>query len=261
MKSFFPSFLLLFVLSLFSLPAFGQSLAPMGEKGFQIIGVSDVASVTVSNPGSGYTSAPSVAFSGGTGAGATATSRLKVVGSVTITAGGSGYTVGDVLTLTGGTKTTTATFTVSSVSTGAVTAVTITNAGVYTVPVTTTGAATTGAGTGCTVTLSWGVQGVVVSDGGEGYASAPTVSFSGGGGSSAAASATLTTIVAADVKFRAIIPITDTVIDEIETPSRIIGGYSGDETIEGVTLTAGKEYPVFGSSILLTSGVCLVVLR
>ena len=237
----------------------------LAEKGFVLVGVTDIASVTVGTAGTGYTSAPTVAFTGGgaLGGGATGTSRLKAVGSITVTAGGTGYTVGDVLTLVGGTKTTTATFTVSTVSTGVVTAVTITNAGVYTVPVTTTGAATTGGtGSGCTLTVGWGVASVVVTNSGHGFTSAPTVAFSGGGGSSAAATATLTTITATEVKFRSIIPLSSTVIDEIELPARTYdANYSGDSDVEGVTLAAGIEYPVYGNSILLESGLAILILR
>lgn len=73
--------------------------------------------------------------------------------SATVAGGGtSGYVVGDVLTTTGGTGTA-ATFTVSAVSSGVVTAVTLTTAGSYTVvptdPVTVSG----GSGSG-TVTLN-----------------------------------------------------------------------------------------------------------
>src|SRR5207247_7128734 len=58
-----------------------------------------VASVTVTNGGSSYTSAPTVSLSGGGGTGAAATASVVTastttypVASVTVTAGGSGYT-------------------------------------------------------------------------------------------------------------------------------------------------------------------------
>lgn len=52
--------------------------------------------------GAGYTSAPSIAFSGGSGSGATATATVSggVVTSVTMTALGSGYKAGDAITVT-----------------------------------------------------------------------------------------------------------------------------------------------------------------
>ena len=54
-----------------------------------------VGSITVTNPGSGYTSVPAVDFTGGgEGSGATATAVLSgtTVGSITVTNSGSGYT-------------------------------------------------------------------------------------------------------------------------------------------------------------------------
>jgi len=78
--------------------------------------------------------------------------------SATVAAGGTGYSVNDVLTVTGGTSTTTATFTVATVSGGVVLTVTPANTGHYTVkpanPVSTTG----GAGT-CTLTITWNAGG------------------------------------------------------------------------------------------------------
>jgi hypothetical protein len=77
--------------------------------------------------------------------------------SATVAAGGSSYVVGDVLTTTGGTGTA-ATFTVSEVSAGAVTAVIMTTPGLYSVipvdPVTTSG----GTGTGCTLNVLWDTE-------------------------------------------------------------------------------------------------------
>ncbi len=64
-----------------------------------------VTVVSVTNAGSGYTSAPTVAFTGGGGSGATATANLDAGGSVlnfTITNGGSGYTSAPTVVLTGG---------------------------------------------------------------------------------------------------------------------------------------------------------------
>lgn len=237
-----------------------------GDKGFVLTGVASVASTTVSVAGTGYTSLPTVAFSGGTGGvQATGTATLKVVGSVTVTAGGTGHTVGDVLTLVGGTKTTAMTGTVATVSSGVVTAVTLTNAGVYTVPVTTTGAATTssGSGTGCTLTVGYGVAGITLVTTGKGYLTAPTIAFSGGAGASAAATATLgTTATTAD--FDEITPLANAVISSITFATRVAGGrplYAGDTSIIGKTLTAGTAYKVYGTAITLTSGHALLRLR
>ena len=75
----------------------------------------------------GYTSAPSVSFSGGGGTGAAGTAVLTNgrVSSITITNAGSGYTSAPTVTIAGsGGATATAT-----VASGAVTAITITNGG------------------------------------------------------------------------------------------------------------------------------------
>lgn len=72
-----------------------------------------------------------------------------------VAAGGTGYVVGDVLTLTGGTSTTTTQLTVTAVSGGVITAVSISRPGRYTVapgnPVSSTG----GTGTGATFTMTY----------------------------------------------------------------------------------------------------------
>lgn len=68
---------------------------------------------------------------------------------IQVQSGGSGYSVGNTITLSGGTSTTAAIVTVSAVSGGAVTAVTIANSGNYTVaPTTFSQASTSGSGTG-----------------------------------------------------------------------------------------------------------------
>ena len=228
-----------------------------GAKGFVSIGNLTVASTSVGTAGTGYTSLPSVTFSGGNGAiQATGTAVLKVVGSVTVTAGGSGYSTSNVLTLVGGTGTA-ATFTVSSVSGGAVTGVTITSAGAYTVPQTATGAATTGgAGSGCTLTVGYGVGSITLTNAGTGYySSAPSIAFSGGGGSSAAATATLSSQPTVTTAFNGLLFLYDTVIAAY-TPYTT-GDYKGDSTIVGKTFKAGTWAPLQGRSIQLTSGYAI----
>jgi hypothetical protein len=62
-----------------------------------------VSAVTVSNGGSGYTSAPEVVFTGdGSGAEAVATVAEGVVTAVTVSKGGYGYTTAPTVTFTGG---------------------------------------------------------------------------------------------------------------------------------------------------------------
>ena len=149
-----------------------------------------VVSVTVSNAGTGFTSLPTVGFSGGAGSGAAAVARLKVL-SLAIAGGGTGYTVGDVLTVVGGDNTVVATLTVSTVNTGVITGATVTTAGTYSAIPANAVAVTGGPGTGATFNLTWGVGSVVITSPGDDYTSAPTVAFSGGGGNSAAATAAL----------------------------------------------------------------------
>lgn len=63
-----------------------------------------VASVTVTSGGSGYTSPPTVSFSGGGGSGAAATATVvaNVVTAVTVTNPGSGYTSPPTVSFSGG---------------------------------------------------------------------------------------------------------------------------------------------------------------
>lgn len=63
-----------------------------------------VALVTVTNGGTGYTTTPTVAFSGGSGTGAAATARLtsQTVVGVTVSAGGTGYTSNPTVSFSGG---------------------------------------------------------------------------------------------------------------------------------------------------------------
>jgi phage tail sheath protein FI len=152
-----------------------------------------VATIAVTNPGTGYTSAPTVAFAGGGGSGAAGTAVMtNGVGSIAVTTAGTGYTVAPTVTLsapqTAGGIQATATATVSA---GAITAFTVTNPGTgYTSAptVTITGAGTGGVGT---ATLTQRLGSVTITNGGTAYTSAPTISFTGGTGTGAAATATV----------------------------------------------------------------------
>jgi len=87
------------------------------------------------------------------------------VAAASVVAGGSGYAVGDTITLAGGVSTTVAVLTVTSVSSGAVTGVSVQTAGAYTQPALPTAtmtitpavaqASTSGGGTGATFKLRW----------------------------------------------------------------------------------------------------------
>ena len=121
----------------------------------------DVQSVTITDPGSGYTSPPSVTFSPGLGVNAIGTAVLEAaaVASVTVTEVGSGYTSVPSVSFSGG----------------------------------------GGSGATANAALSNSVLSVSVTSPGSGYTSAPSVSFSGGGGSGAAATATLEATVVTGV--------------------------------------------------------------
>jgi hypothetical protein len=168
-----------------------------GSQGVNISNGGTVTAITRTGNGTGYTTFPSVTISAPTTAGGVqATASLNNMQSIgaSISAGGTGYTLNDVITISGGTPVTVAaTFTVTGVSGGVVTAVTALNFAPYTVlptaPVSTTG----GTGTGLTLTnLTWAIgSSFTITNAGSGYTSQPTVTFSGGGGSGAAAYATV----------------------------------------------------------------------
>ncbi len=143
-----------------------------------------IASIAVDAAGSGYTSVPTVTITSGGGTGATATAKLKVV-TFEVAGGGSGtgYVVGDSLTVNLGSGTE-AVFEVSSIGeSGVVDGVTLTSGGSYTAVSSFTAVATSGGtGSGCQLNiLTMGVESVTVTAGGDGYTSAPTVTFSGSG--------------------------------------------------------------------------------
>lgn len=154
----------------------GTAAGGGGAAATAVLTATTVASVTVLTGGSGYTSAPTVTFSGGGGTGATGTAVLTAgaVSSVTITAAGSGYTDVPTVTFTdggGNGATGIAVLTATSVA-----SVTTTSGWPYgSVPsVVISGGGGTGA-TG-TATVSGGMlTGVTVSAGGSGFTSRPAV--------------------------------------------------------------------------------------
>ncbi|RJQ44220.1 MAG: hypothetical protein C4534_06575, partial [Gaiellales bacterium] len=148
-----------------------------------------VSKVTVTAGGSGYTSAPTVTFSGGgggTGATGTATITGGVVTGVTITSGGSGYSSAPTVTFSGGGGTGAAG---TATISGIVTGVNITSGGIGNAAVpTVTFSSGGGAGAAATAIVSGGVvTGVTVTNGGSNYSSAPSVSFSWYGGATGTA--------------------------------------------------------------------------
>lgn len=77
------------------------------------------------------------------------------VATVAINAGGTGYSVNDIITLSGGTSITPATFLVTAVSGGAITALEVHNAGSYSVNTGSTNIATTGGNADATVDVTY----------------------------------------------------------------------------------------------------------
>lgn len=157
--------------------------------------------VTISNGGTGYTTAPTVTVTGGTRTSGTAWTATATVanGVVTgITVSGTGvYSVAPTLTIAAPARATTATAT-ATVANGRITGFTITNPGTgyTTAPTVTVAAATAGtAATVRTVTLTGGVIAVTLRSAGTGYdpLALPALTFSApaGGGTQATATASV----------------------------------------------------------------------
>ena len=195
------------------------------ETGTIITTVGDVVDTSITNAGSGYTSAPAVTITGGGGSGATATANAMSTGtSATVVIDNTGISsqtpgtviqVQDWLTSVLGSYTTHIADTDSLITgqlSAAINAATSTNGG-YTAS--STGAlltVTAPVSLGATpntqscnvfagITLLWGdsfaggvtavstVTTITITNPGSGYTSAPTIAFSGGGGTGAAATA------------------------------------------------------------------------
>lgn len=152
-----------------------------------------VTLVSMTAAGTGYTSPPTVGFTGGGGSGAAGTAYLQptTVDTVTVGAGGAGYTSAPTVSFSGGNGSGAQGHAV--LTAGAVSSVVVDNPGSgYTrLP---TVSFSGGGGTGATATAvltATGVDHVTVTADGTGYTSTPTVGFTGGGGSGAAADATV----------------------------------------------------------------------
>jgi len=151
-----------------------------------------VVGFTVTNGGSGYSSAPTVTVApSGAGATAEAVANLTgVVSGIIISNGGGGYLTAPTVTISGGGGLgATATATLSG---GVVTGIVVTNPGTgySSIPTVTLSG---GSGMGATATAAIGqvVESITITKVGSGYASPPLVTISGGGGSGAAAVALL----------------------------------------------------------------------
>lgn len=166
-------------------------------KGFTLGGES-VDYVNVSVAGSGYITVPNVQFTGATTHGwnsknPSATVKFKAVPTTTIDAGGSNYSVADKIIINGQPD---IILQVTNVDGGgAITSVSITQAGSYDLPLVGSQATTPlfGNGSGAFVTINNGVDSVVVTNAGDGYVVAPSVTIDApSGGVQAQATAFLT---------------------------------------------------------------------
>lgn len=160
-----------------------------------------VASVFITNPGTGYTSAPTVTISGGGGLNATATAALGTgaatgtVATITVTDPGSGFRTQPTVAITGGggSGATAVCILTPAKPLDGVGNIIVTNGGSgYTdSPVITfTGSAGTGAqATAVVNATTGGIDGIIITDPGTGYITAPTVNITASTGSGATATA------------------------------------------------------------------------
>ena len=154
-----------------------------------------VGGVVVTTPGTGYTSVPTIGYSGGGGGSGFAITLNISVGLATITAGGTGYNVGDIVTMAGGTSTTEASVVVSAVTAGGViSGINLSSVGVYTVAPANPASSTSPYGSGATFTLNFSVGPVSVLTAGSGYTAAPTIGLTGGGGTGGVVTASLAVV-------------------------------------------------------------------
>ena len=158
-------------------------------------GNTQVSGIVISNVGNLYTSSPTVTISAPTtiaGAAATANANIGVF-NIGAFYGGTGYSINDTLTAVGNVTflysnvIANATFTVTSVASGAITGLAVRTPGVYLIananPITFTG----GTGTNANANVYYGVLTPTMTYNGVSYAELPTVTITGGGGSGAAA--------------------------------------------------------------------------
>jgi FtsP/CotA-like multicopper oxidase with cupredoxin domain len=155
--------------------------------------ISGVTGVTISNGGNSYVNPPAVTFTGGGGTGAAAQAQISGVTNVGMTNNGTGYTTAPAVQFVGGGGTGAAGFATIDAA-GTVTGVTVTNggSGYTTAPDVLFVGGGAGTGAAATAVINLGaITGITMTDSGGGYGSAPSVGFDGGGGTGAIATAAI----------------------------------------------------------------------
>ncbi|MFP5041450.1 T9SS type A sorting domain-containing protein [Parasediminibacterium sp. JCM 36343] len=150
-----------------------------GASAIALVSSGVITAIKVVSGGTGYTSAPTVTITDAAGTGASATAQYNGVVSVTISATGTGYTSVPTISFAAGASTTTATGTAVlkvvsfTVGNGGTTAAYTTSSTLFT---TSGGATIQAAGTVSTVS-SGSVTAITVKNGGAGFTSVPSVTF------------------------------------------------------------------------------------
>jgi hypothetical protein len=177
-----------------SAAATGSTACTSCEAGKILARSAEVSGITLTSVagGTGYSSGPTVSFSGGGGAAATAAVATGAVTSITVTAGGSGYTSAPTVVLSASAGSSAAA--TATVSGGAVTSIAVNNGGTNypSGGVTVSFYGGGGAAAATASVASDAVTTFAVTAGGS-YTSAPTVVLTHATGSSAAATASVAT--------------------------------------------------------------------
>lgn len=194
-------------------------------------GQGGVLQLVVVSGGSGYSTVPTVTFTGGGGSGAAATATLSsgVVTGLTLTNPGTGYTSPPIVTLSAPGTTALATATLTAPGAGVASPLTVTDPGSgYTaVPsVSFTGGGGTGAAATATVTNGT-VTSITVTNAGTGYTTAPTVVIAPPGATATAAANGVGTVFLA--------PFQNESYGPVRTPINIVARAIGTFPVAGYT--------------------------
>jgi len=215
--------------------------------GSNVAAIGSVGIIGITNPGSGYTTAPSVTISAppGTSNGVQATAVATItassggIQSIAVNAIGSGYTSVPTVTigapnLSNGTQATAG----ATISGGNVVAISVFTAGSgYTSVPSVTISGGGGSSANAIATLSTGVvSSITLTNAGSGYTSPPTVTITGGGGANATAIAQLTSFQ----KGIASVLVTNGGSGYTSVPSVTITG-GGGASANGIAIVSGGQ--------------------